>query len=291
MALTEVPALAFYALHVWLLFRGWSAPHGGWREVGIAIVSGVALGLAILGRQPLLLTAGAVIFCGCLDRRHLGTALLCVAAALAVCGPVFFVWHGLVPPSKAGADAAASVAHTVVAGLVPMFAAYALAYAGIVLGFVAPGILGFRPRLWGAVIAGSVALSILLRLGDAESMPLDTVMRMVLPPSTLWIAGSAFHGALLGVAACVGVALPLAAWQRRHDVVSVFCILALLSQVVAAAAVRHQFSSRYLFAVTPVVLLLSSRLPPVRTAPLRAGLGAVVGFLSLAGYFIIAARH
>jgi hypothetical protein len=122
-------------------------------------------------------------------------------------------------------------------------------------------------------------------------MPLDTVMRMVLPPSTLWIAGSAFHGALLGVAACVGVALPLAAWQRRHDVVSVFCILALLSQVVAAAAVRHQFSSRYLFAVTPVVLLLSSRLPPVRTAPLRAGLGAVVGFLSLAGYFIIAARH
>jgi hypothetical protein len=68
--------------------------------------------------------------------------------------------------------------------------------------------------------------------------------------------------------------------------VFVFAALALLSQVAAAAAVKHQFSSRYLYPVAPLFLVLADSYPCTRWTPVRYGLGILIGAVSLVGYLV-----
>lgn len=289
LTLTEVPAMAFYAVHLVLLIKSWGDACGRGRCMIFSVLSGAAMGLAILGRQPLLLALAAVVACGLLDRRRFVSAAVCCATALAICVPVFMIWGGLTPRTMAGDIAARTRGHLAVFGIVPWHVAYAMAYAGITTAIVAPQCVTVRLRAWAAILAVCVGISILF--GVQGQMPLQSVLGPVVPPTFRWMAEAACSGLALGLAICFGVALLHSLWQHRADTIIVLGLLTVLSQVVAAGAVRHQFSSRYLFAISPVVLIMASRFLPVPSSPIRAGIGAAVGALSLVSYFAIAAAQ
>lgn len=202
------------------------------------------MGVAILGRQPLLLTLGAVIVCGLLERRRLISAIACSAAALAICVPVFMICGGVTPQTMAGNVAARTNAHLVVFGLVPWHIIYAMTYSGITITIVAPRSVDARWRAWAAVVAACVSICIIIKA--KSQLPLQSVLGPAVPLTSRWIVEAACSGAMLGLAICFCMALLPTLWQHRTDTFVVLGGITILTQVVAAGAVRHQFSSRYL---------------------------------------------
>lgn len=278
MALTEVPSMLFYSAHLYTFFIAWRHAESSTVRWSAALVSGMCLGCAILGRQPVLLTLGAVGVVGLLVPRMRGPSVLICAVTLLMCVPVFVVWGGLVPPQ--------GMTDEVVKGFAPKHAFLAAAYAGLVMLILSPQHSWGDWRVLLGLMAGAVAVNVAIGFGAA--VPMDTVVRSVIPEPYMWIVGRGFFGLLMGLALVVLTAFVRELIRRRNDVVFVFAALALLSQVAAAAAVKHQFSSRYLYPVAPLFLILADSYPRTRWTPVRYGVGMLIGAVSLVSYFLVA---
>jgi hypothetical protein len=174
----------------------------------------------------------------------------------------------------------------VVKGFAPVHSLLAAAYCGLTMLILSP------QRSWGdwrlllGLMVGGVVVNLAFGLGAA--VPLNTTVRSIVPASFMWVVERGFFGGLIGLAMVVITVFLTELSQRRRDVVFVFAALALLSQIGAAAAVKHQFSSRYLYPVAPLFLVLASCYPYTRWTPVRYGLGILIGAVSLVSYYLVA---
>jgi hypothetical protein len=276
MALTEVPSMFFYAAHLYAFFLSWRQAETKSTDWLAAVASGVFLGLSVLGRQPVLLTLGAVGIVGVLVPRMRWPSGIVCGVTLLMCVPVFIVWGGLVPPQ--------GITDNVVKGFAPAHSLLAAAYCGLVMLILSPQRNWGDLRLLLGVMVGGVVVN--LAFGFGAAVPMDTTVRSVVPASFMWVVERGFFGGLIGLAMVVIAVFVKELFQRRSDVVFVFAALALLSQVAAAAAVKHQFSSRYLYPVAPLFLVLAASYPCTRWTPVRYGLGILIGAVSLVGYLV-----
>ena len=276
MSLTEVPSMFFYAAHLYAFFLSWRQAETKSTDWLAAVASGVFLGLSVLGRQPVLLTLGAVGIVGVLVPRMRWPSGIVCGVTLLMCVPVFIVWGGLVPPQ--------GITDNVVKGFAPAHSLLAAAYCGLVMLILSPQRNWGDLRLLLGLMVGGVVVN--LAFGFGAAVPMDTTVRSVVPASFMWVVERGFFGGLIGLAMVVIAVFVKELFQRRSDVVFVFAALALLSQVAAAAAVKHQFSSRYLYPVAPLFLVLAASYPCTRWTPVRYGLGILIGAVSLVGYLV-----
>ena len=129
MALTEMPAMLFAALGLYLQLRGVEALGRGRAVLGWFAASGICIGVAVWGRQPYLVLAGVPVLLALLDRRVRLPAVIVVGIVMASAIPLGAAWQGLVPPSD-----------EVALGLAPLNGLISLGYIGVCFFLLAPNI-------------------------------------------------------------------------------------------------------------------------------------------------------
>lgn len=274
MALSEMSAMMFVMLSLYLQLRGLDALGEGRSVLAWFLLSGVCLGIAVWGRQPFLVLAVIPVLIALMDRRLRAPAGVFVGAASAIAIPLFVIWRGLLPPSLNSAPEGFSVIH----GLT------SFGYAGIC--FI---LLGARSRwlpvkvvlgLTGLTFAANAPLSA-FALYPAKSM----VDRFLAKPAVALygnLAGSLF----LSCGVVFLAVLLRIIWDSRQDLRRLTLNAGLLCITASPIFDAHQYSSRYTAMSLPYLILAAHpwrrwRLETVITAALGCG----VGFLSLYGYF------
>ena len=277
MALTEMPAMALASLSMLAAVEAVasSAPRRAWLWWTL---SGVAAGLAILGRQTYLpaLLGFALVGWQRPDKR--GGALLAALLAFALILPLIVIWGGLSPPTQTPS----------MRSIVPEHGVLAFIYLACVTLLIAPGffwaaIATPRRALFGAVFA---LLAGLAALAGAIRFEVATRVVATVPAALQAPADLALRAGMTGIAALFLIAVAVNVWDRRDDSRFVlFTVLTVLANG-TAAGIGHQFSSRYVLTAFPFALMMLQ--PWVRTgrwAAARLTLGAMLGFASLAAYY------
>lgn len=272
MTLTEMPALFFLVVALWSILRA----ENDRRYLAVwSAVAGIALGLAVLGRQNYLVVLPCLLLLADwpvqISRFRVPLIVGSVAGLLIV--PVFFIWGGLTPVRASGAGK----------DIIPYHFVLGAGYLGILTFLLAPAV--FRR------IAHGKDLLIVLVLAGATVLLIGqpyTPMMSVLAaagPGIRWLVSWVFTIAVAIAAYAFLAATFRHLWDHRNERwTRFFDTLVLLGA--ASNAKIFQFSSRYIFVFLPFLLLALAR--DIRLSwhlPARLAVGALVGAASLASYF------
>ena len=281
MVLTETPAMLFVIFS--LLALTWSlSSHSLGVSLFSAAVAGVALGLAILGRQSYLVTVPCLLALLVSDTQRwtqdaIRIGVLCTAT-LAVTAPVFLVWGGLTPPGTS----------SLVAGIAPWHGVLAMGYAAIIAFLLAPDIFGVaHMRKWRLIV--TALLSLVAWYLTAESFtPLRSTLVALVGEGGAAIIGALFCFVIAFLAIHFLVSMALYLWDNRHDRMILFYGIAALVGLASNVKITHQFSSRYVFVFVPFLLLsVVGSLRASRHLPIRVAAGACISLLSLSSYLLL----
>ncbi len=261
LALTETLSLVFgfgAFVVIWTADR-WDGP--GLERL---LAAAVLMGVAILTRQSLAVLALPLVVAWTCVRgfRLVDVAILSTPSILALL-LLLSLWGGLVPPGqeKLVAKEGFTMEHVV----------RALAYCTVMGSHIQPTIL------WSPTVAwlGGAGLALNL-LGGWWTFP---VLLTVFPDGGAWteIFRRVFWGTAVGMAYGYFGTLVRAAWIERNAPAGV-CCLAVALIAVSCGCVTGEFSSRYVVAAVPFLLLLS-RLRTSLWGEIGGVAGAIVGFL------------
>jgi hypothetical protein len=261
LALTETLSLVFGFGALAVI---WTADRRHGPGLERLVASAVLMGVAILTRQSLAVLALPLVVAWIFANgfRLLDVAILTMPSILAVL-LLLSLWGGLVPPGQGRLIAKEAFA----AGHI----ARALAYCAVMGTLMQPTILWSRTVTW----LGGAGLALNL-LGGWWTFP---VLLTMFPDGGAWteVFRRAFWGAAVGVACGYFGILVRAAWIER-DARAGVCCLAVALVAISCGIVTGEFSSRYVVAAVPFLLLLS-RLRTSMWGELGGLVGATVGFL------------
>ncbi len=275
MALSEMPALVFAALSLFLLCRGLQAL-GDKRSVLLwFLASAVSLGVAAWGRQPYILLAGVPPVLALMDVRLRTAAALYMCVVLAMVLPLFVIWGGLTPPDFQLVRHAPSLYNSFLL----------LGYAGFALALLAPALL-WRHRRFLLVLFAVIALMNAV-LDIWSEYPLRTAAERLLPSSVFYVYGGLCAALVLTSGIAVLAFVGHSIWQAGSDTRLVAANLSLLFMCIWPSFMDANFSSRYMEMGLPYLVLA---VEPLRqrwdsfmlTATLA---GSATGAISLLGYF------
>lgn len=279
MALTEMPALFFITLSVFLLAFAREPETRAWSWLA-AVGCGAAIAVAVLGRQNYLVMLPALTLAfgwpPAVRRSDILKAGVIVATVALIAGPVFIVWGGLIPPLLAWSGA----------GVSPANAIRSAGYAGLIALLFAPeifSVLWRRKALLAAAALASLPLS--LATGRA-TIPMASMMRPLFSEHFAAAFAAGFSVLLSLSAICFAGCFASYIWQERGNWLTRFAGSTALLGILSNARITHQFSSRYVLVFVPFIVLAAA--PAVRTTwhqPLRLVLGAVISFGALASYY------
>jgi hypothetical protein len=276
MALTEMPAMVFVTLSLYLQLRGLEALARGDRTVlRWFFVSGVSLGIAVWGRQPYLLLVGVPALLAILERRLRMSALVfgCVVIVFAL--PLFLIWKGLVPPSN----------QQTVQGIAPTHSLISLGYTGICFLLLAPGLAKLPSR----VVAGLVVLTVIANAltGAVVLYPVRSILDRFISVSALPAFGNLCGSLFLSCGVVFSALLIKLTWDQRKNLKIVAVHAGLLCVAVSPVFVAHQYSSRYTAMSLPYLLLAAQPLRQWKfSTVVTSAVGCGVGFLTLLEYFL-----
>lgn len=280
MALTEMPALFFIMVSVFLLTLARAPNAESTRSWLAAIGCGGTIAVAVLGRQNYLVMLPALTLAFGWPpawRRHDLPRIAVIGAVVAlIAGPVFIVWGGLIPPKSAWSSD----------GINPSNAVKAAGYAGIIVLLFAPEIfrvLWQRKRLLVAAALASIPLS--LATGRA-TVPMASLMRPFADEQLAAAIETGFNFLLSLSAVCFLGCFAFYVWQERTNWLTRFAGSTALLGILSNAKITHQFSSRYVLVFLPFIALATA--PAARTnwhQPLRLALGACISLGALASYY------
>lgn len=265
MTLTETPALVFVTL--FLALTAINREH----KMSLALAAGLALGIAILGRQNYLVILPCLIVLCDGTRRSMTTLAIGAGIAALMSGAVFCLWGGLVPPMTAFSGR----------GIHPWHFVLSAGYLGIIAALIAPAI--YAPvftdlKLLGGLIVATLAITAIM--GEPVA-PGRAIAAGINSQAIDWLYAVALS--LSAVAFLTAMALRLRAfWNDRFGR---FAGLVTIAGALSNANI-HQFSSRYIFVFLPFVLINLARSVTVSWhLPLRLAAGSLAGLASLASYF------
>lgn len=273
MALTEMSAMVFVTLSLYLQLRGLEASDANRPVLAWFLAAGICLGIAVWGRQPYLLLSGVPVLVALAHPRLRVAAAIFVGAAVGLAIPLFVIWRGFVAPSQ-----------HLLPGFSLVHGLLSFCYAGICF-----FLLGARSR-WLSVkaVVGLVVLAIVANAfwGAFVFYPLRLLVERFLPPSVIPayinLAGPLFLSCgVLSLAVLLRMI-----WESRNDLRRLTVNAGLLCVTAAPFLDTHLYSSRYTAMTLPYLILAAQpwrqwRLETVMGAALGCGLG----FLSLYGYF------
>lgn len=238
-----------------------------------AILAGICLGVAILGRQTYLISLPAFLFLfflGPVKPRLLTLSLLSTGV---VSGWLFYIWGGLVPPSQAKVNS----------GLQPEHLLYSMAYVASATAFISPRWL--CPKDWKtAVIAAASGTILAVGIRDHGDPPAKSLFLKLFGGEAAYTCGVVIFALMGSLGALWILNTCRVLWSRREDSFQIFAGVLLLSLVIAPVKVSHLFSSRYCVGLLSVLILF---LQPKATIFLagRILLGSLIGSLILLSYY------
>lgn len=276
LALTEMPAMLFATLSLYLLLKGVTALERERPVLRWFLASGVCLSVAVWGRQPYLLLAGVPVVMALLDRRLRLPALAFAAIVGASAMPLVIAWQGLVPPDD-GADEGLSMLHGIVS----------LGYAGICFFLLAPRIDWLSRKSF--IVAAIVLAALNLWFGFVVYAPVESLVYPFVSEDGMAAYGLV-GGSLMLVCGIVFLAWMLEiTWQDRGDLKKVAINVGLLCIVLSPAFIANFYASRYTAMALPYLILA---VQPWRSWgwPTTAAtiIGCGMGFVSLHGYYLLA---
>lgn len=286
MALTEMPAMFFATLS--LLILGVLVQRS--QEVslitlGLALLGGICLGAAILGRTPFLMmipAAAVLVFNPLAERAKWQTLspwimLVYWGSAVAICAPVFYIWKGLVPPHQAVISQG---------GLKLWHGVLAFAYAGIIVVLLVPQWFKMSKRI-ALGLAGLTLLYIICNMlwWKQEYMPLYYFMDKMLPAGLMKIYPYVSTTLLMVFATYFLFHLVYYVFQHRNNAYYLMIAVILVFVLTTCINIKHLFSSRYVAQAAPFLVLLiaeADRFDRFKVLRLLVGIG--IGYVSLQTY-------
>jgi GT2 family glycosyltransferase len=284
MALTEVPALLFYTGSIYFcIVAAQTVEDSVLRRAFYAVLGGLLLGLACLGRQTYLATLFAVPFLFSLRPKSMIPSVLIIFCAVSVCGWLFWIWGGLVPPTLKITDAGLQFYHGVLS----------FSYLALATLFLAPRWLLVDHTLEQkkALVLygiGLLAFFVSLVYPFAEIAPARTLMGQLLsPPLFAWYP-RVIPAVLTSLAALWGTRFVWEIWCCRALSVWNFLHFSLLILALTPIKISHQFSSRYVVTDLVLLTLVVWKRPPIIGwfYLMRFGSGVCLGTLILRTYFV-----
>ena len=274
MTLTEIPAMFFMLIFVYASMLGVAATDVKYAALW-SVLAGLALGMAVLGRQNYLVAIAALIVLPAWPIKPLRLLFPMLAALVAALlfMPVFAIWGGLLPRSVAYAASHLS----------PFYGVLSLGYFGLIAALVAPGLftpmLRHKRDLWIAVAFG---LLVTVTTG-ASFVPMHAFASR-LSPDMQALLGRLVVFALSGLACAFVFAFVRHLIENRDDGLIRFSGAALFLGVLSNARI-YEFSSRYVFVFLPFLLIaVANLIKPNWHLPPRLAIAAGIGLMSLVSY-------
>ncbi len=284
MALTEIPAMLFASLSIWLLQlapdytrKRW------WLGVGLSLLAGLSLGLAILGRSPFVVLVPSALLLllqigGEVRKRRIIVSIY-MTVALLCCMPVFVIWGGLVPPKQAIINEG---------GIVFWHGILAFAYGALIVLIVAPAWFTYnRLILLVLVLLYVILLPVNYYWLHYAYAPLSGVLGKIFPAAVMQIYPYLISPFLLTIALYFLYCAFLQWMERRTEPFSLFILLSVLLMLATSFKVTHLFSSRYVAQTAPLfIIMLAPYIRINRGQLIRLAAGMIIGLLSLETYFL-----
>lgn len=282
LALTEMPTMFFAVLSALVLNLATKAESTSvLKSTLLALLAGVCLGLAILGRSPFLLlafAAFALLYGNTGSAARWRTVILYAATGLSMAIPVFLIWGGLVPPQQAFVSAG---------GINVWHGILAFAYGALLTLIIAPHWFYFNRRVLVAmVIAYFVFLVINRYLLHFTYYPLSEALKKIVPASFMEIYPYIIAPAFIALALWFIASTVYRGWQHRTNELFIFLLLCGLFILATSAKVTHLFSTRYVAQAAPFFVLVMAGYDNWTTGKwVRSIIGMILGVLSLQTYF------
>lgn len=283
MALTEIPAMLFFALSLWLiahLFMQKEEKTNRQELIGF-VFAGILLSIAVAGRQPYLVCIGGLAPLVLLKNeqtRKLGIILFSVAAVII---PVylFYVWGGLAP--KEGGTIATREF------LKPIHFFLGLGYAFMIMGILSPHFF-IRPTkkialTYAALLPVVFVINILV---DFSFMVAATNVERLLPASLLPYFGYLMAAILIITGLFFMHSLFQRAYEKKEDQLFLALSIMLLFLLFSNISITHLFSSRYVFQAAPLFIILASYFyKKTKYSFLLPSFGILMGAFSIYSYY------
>ena len=201
------------------------------------------------------------------------------AVEFAMVTPVFAVWGGLVPPRTAWSTA----------GLAPDNVVRGAGYAGVIVLLLAPAVYApLLRRLWPAATIALAAIPIAFAIGPGPVPLRATTIALFGDRSLAFIGGAAAYLLACAALAFIGC-FALHLWRHRDEWLTRMTGVAALLGLLSNAKITHQFSSRYVFVVVPLLLLAAApAIHVTRWTPLQMTSAAGISLAALASYYLTA---
>ncbi len=278
LALTELPTLFFATLTVFGLLKIKNSEKFYFILLW-GIVSGLCLGLTILGRSPfLVMVVPLAIIIALVKNRKVQVAYIsALVIALAMNLQVFLIWKGLMPPKQI---------HTGAGGIDIWHGILGFSYLSLVFLLVMPSWFYFRRQQIISYIALTVGFFIInYYLLKFEYSPLSVTLGKFLPQYILnyypYIVAP-FFGSLI---ICFLISTYKQVLNNRNDLYFLFLTTVILLIVLSTFKITHLFSSRYVVQVAPFIFILASRYDTQTPSKvIRILLGFGLGIASLLTY-------
>jgi 4-amino-4-deoxy-L-arabinose transferase-like glycosyltransferase len=287
MALTEMPAIFFMSVALFLLFWSTSSSNSeetdnhnvsfvSPRQLVIAILGGIIMGIAITGRQPLLVTLAAVPILAINSRSRMQALCFLLSAAIL---PIilFSIWGGLTPPlwqERMASYGGFSIKHLILA----------YCYAGGISLILAPKFFSIN---WKPTVI-IVAVSILINgiFSWIEFVPMRTLSNQIIPATIFPIYTKIVSGLLVSLGVLYIASVFKNLFENRKNLNYLFLGVATLFICFTTLKVTVQFSSRYVAQALPLFILITA--PYTEASYFKATrivLGSLLGVAILTSYY------
>jgi len=280
-ALTEIPSFIFLLLSLFFLFQVLLGNQIDSIKYILALLGGLFFSIAIMGRQPLLVSLFALPFLFLEHRfRNIRTYIcagLFILSSLALPIYVFSVWHGLLAPKE----------QVTTTGWAPFHFWLGLGYLSLITFLVAPRFfltLNFKKHeLLIPFVIGLLSLNIYFEW--FTYLPMVSFFEQNFNPSISKCISSVSASILILLGLYYTYSCLCQIYNNRTNGIFVFISVAILLIAFTSIKITHQYSSRYAFQAAPFIVLQLSRFQEHNTfATFRILLGILLGWISLYSY-------
>ncbi|MBD0353279.1 MAG: hypothetical protein ICV65_19215 [Flavisolibacter sp.] len=290
LALTEMPAIFFFSIGIFLIIKTTTVNPPYPIAILQLLTGGICISLAILGRQPYLLTLGAlpILFFNNKKFEYRSILLLLtLVASLALPTFVFLIWNGLVAPY----DSTYYYDKIAQKGIFfrPDFFLLCLAYFAIILFIIAPAFF-LKPQKKEIISLGFIYIILIVVNYKFQLIPLLPLKSLSIKfvPSEYLDLVYAFFSAFFEL---IGIFFLITLYQQlRKNIFQrelLFFSVAALLIALSCMKITFQFSSRYAAQATPLLIPICSFFYKRYSSNFyRMAAGVIIGLIAYTFYIM-----
>lgn len=289
LALTEIPAIFFFSGGIYLIIKMTSNDTSYLAAIVHSAAGGIFISLAILGRQPYLLTLAAlpILFWNKGNIiRSVFLLLLTLVFSLALPCYVFYLWNGLVAPMDSHI-----YENLTRQGILfrPQFFLLCLAYFSMVFIIIAPDlfILPGKRQVMLLLLVYTLLAAVNYVFDLMKFLPVTSLAINIISAKYIYVAEVLFGAAIVLLAIYFITALFRHLQNKAYPKELVFYSFALLLIAISCMKITWGFSSRYATPAIPMLIPMGAYFFKKNNSSVyRMIAGVLLGLISFASYII-----